>query len=46
MRSVREFLMATWVIQKAPESEEAAAEARKRISALRTGASRKGWHPF
>ena len=46
MRSVREFLMITWVIQKAPESEEAAAEARKRISALRTGTSRKDWHPY
>jgi len=46
MRSVREFLMITWVIQKAPESEEAAAEARKRISALRTGASRKDWQPY
>ena len=46
MRSVREFLMITWVIQKATESEEAAAEARKRISALRTGASRKDWQPY
>src|ERR1700722_2489300 len=40
MRAVREFLMVTWVIQKAPESEQAAAEATKRIAALRTGASR------
>jgi aminoglycoside phosphotransferase (APT) family kinase protein len=46
MRSVREFLMVTWVIQKAAENEQAAAEARKRISALRTGASRKDWHPY
>ena len=46
MRSVREFLMVTWVIQKAPESEESAAEAHKRIFALRTGASRKDWSPF
>ena len=46
MRSVREFLMVTWVIQKAPESKEAAAEARKRISALRTGTIRKDWHPY
>ena len=32
IRSVREFLMVTWIIQRAPESKEAAAEARKRIS--------------
>ena len=46
MRAVREFLMVTWVIQKAPESAPAAAEAAKRIAALRTGASRKDWQPY
>jgi Ser/Thr protein kinase RdoA (MazF antagonist) len=46
MRAIREFLMVTWVIQKAPESEQAAAEASKRIAALRTGASRKDWQPY
>ena len=46
MRAVREFLMVTWVIQKAAESDQAAAEARKRISALRTGASRSDWRPY
>jgi aminoglycoside phosphotransferase (APT) family kinase protein len=46
MRAVREFLMVTWVIQKAPESERAAAEAAKRIAALRTGASRTDWQPY
>jgi Ser/Thr protein kinase RdoA (MazF antagonist) len=46
MRAVREFLMVTWVIQKAPESEQAAAEAAKRIAALRTGATRKDWQPY
>ena len=46
MRAVREFLMATWVIQKASESESVAAEASKRIVALRTGASRKDWEPY
>lgn len=46
MRAVREFLMVPWVIQKAGESPRAAAEARKRISALRTGASRKDWEPY
>jgi aminoglycoside phosphotransferase (APT) family kinase protein len=46
MRVVREFLMVPWVIQKAGESPRVAAEARKRISALRTGASRKDWEPY
>lgn len=46
MRSVREFLMVTWLVQKAGESDHAATEARKRISALRTGASRKDWQPY
>jgi aminoglycoside phosphotransferase (APT) family kinase protein len=46
LRDVREFLMVTWVIQKAGESETTAAEARKRIAALRTGASRKDWQPY
>jgi hypothetical protein len=38
--------MVTWIIQKAPESEQAATEAAKRITALRTGASRKDWQPY
>jgi aminoglycoside phosphotransferase (APT) family kinase protein len=46
LREVREFLMVTWVIQKAGENERTAAEARKRIAALRTGASRKDWQPY
>lgn len=46
MRSVREFLMVTWLVQKAGESDHIAAEARKRIAALRTGASRKDWQPY
>jgi aminoglycoside phosphotransferase (APT) family kinase protein len=46
MRAVREFLMVTWVIQKAAESDQAAAEATKRIAALRTGASRQDWQPY
>jgi aminoglycoside phosphotransferase (APT) family kinase protein len=46
MRDVREFLMVTWIGQKASESETTAEEARKRISSLRTGASRKDWHPY
>ena len=46
MRAVREFLMVTWVIQKAGESQHAAGEADKRITALRTGTSRKDWEPY
>ncbi len=46
MREVREFLMVTWLIQKVHESETTAAEARKRITTLRTGASRRDWQPY
>jgi thiamine kinase-like enzyme len=46
LREVREFLMVTWLIQKAAEDAQAAAEATKRITALRTGASRKDWQPY
>jgi len=46
MRAVREFLMVTWLIQKANESERIAVEAAKRMTALRTGASRKDWKPY
>jgi aminoglycoside phosphotransferase (APT) family kinase protein len=45
LREVREFLMVTWLIQKAAEDTWAAAEAAKRITALRTGASRMDWQP-
>ena len=41
MRAVREFLMVTWVVQQAKESERMAAEARKRIAALRSGGGRE-----
>jgi Ser/Thr protein kinase RdoA (MazF antagonist) len=46
MRAVREFLMVTWVLQKAGESERTAAEARKRIASLRDDFSRKNWQPY
>jgi thiamine kinase-like enzyme len=42
---VREFLMVTWVMSKAPEDAWAAGETAKRIVALRTGGSRKDWQP-
>jgi aminoglycoside phosphotransferase (APT) family kinase protein len=46
LADAREFIQVTWMIQKAGESEKTTAEARKRISALRHGASRKDWLPF
>ena len=46
LAEVREFIMVTWMILKADESERTSTEARKRISALRTGRSRKDWDPF
>jgi hypothetical protein len=46
LREIREFLMVTWLIQKAAEDKRAALEAPRRISALRTGASRKDWEPY
>ena len=46
LAEVREFIMVTWMILKADESDRTSAEARKRLNALRTGASRKNWDPF
>jgi aminoglycoside phosphotransferase (APT) family kinase protein len=46
LADVREFMQVTWMIQKAGENEKTAAEARKRVGALRSGASRKDWLPF
>ena len=43
---IREFLLVTWMAQKAGESEQTATEARKRLNAIRTGSSRKDWLPF
>ena len=46
LADIREFIMVTWIVSKAGEDERTAAEARKRLTALRTGASRKDWGPF
>jgi Ser/Thr protein kinase RdoA (MazF antagonist) len=46
LRDVREFLMVTWLSQQAGHSEEAAAEVRKRIAALRTGGNKRDWRPY
>jgi aminoglycoside phosphotransferase (APT) family kinase protein len=45
LREVRAFLMVLWVSQRAAGDPWAAAEAAKRITALRTGASRMDWEP-
>ncbi len=46
LADIREFIIVTWIAQKANENEKTSAEARKRVDALRTGASRKDWLPF
>jgi len=46
LAAVREFIIVTWIVQKANENQKTATEARKRVNALRTGASRKDWLPF
>ncbi len=46
LRELSEFLMVTWVITKAEESQRVADEASKRIESIRTGASRRDWAPL
>jgi aminoglycoside phosphotransferase (APT) family kinase protein len=46
LKELSEFLMVTWVITKAAESQRVADEASKRIESIRTGASRKDWAPL
>jgi len=46
LREIREFLMVTWLVQKGADDARAAAEVPRRITALRTGASRKDWEPY
>ncbi len=46
LRDVREFLMVTWLSQKAGHDAAVAAEAGKRIAALRTGGSKRDWRPY
>lgn len=46
LKELSEFLMVTWVITKAVESQQVADEASKRIESIRTGASRKDWSPL
>ena len=46
LRDIRELHMVSWLVQNASGDEQTAAEAEKRISALRTGASRRDWLPY
>jgi aminoglycoside phosphotransferase len=46
LADVREVAMTLWLARKAAVDEKAAAEASKRIDAMRTGASRRDWLPF
>jgi aminoglycoside phosphotransferase (APT) family kinase protein len=46
LRDVREFLMVTWLSQKAGHDEQVAAEVRKRIASLRTDSSKRDWQPY
>jgi aminoglycoside phosphotransferase (APT) family kinase protein len=46
LRNIREFLMVTWLSQKASEGKKFADEVAKRIATLRTGTSRRSWLPY
>jgi Ser/Thr protein kinase RdoA (MazF antagonist) len=46
LADVREFLMVTWLSQKAGDGPRTAEEVAKRIEALRTGGTRRDWLPY
>jgi hypothetical protein len=46
LADMREIAMTTWLGGKAEESPAAAAEAAKRINAIRTGGSRRDWGAY
>lgn len=46
LADVREFSMVTWLAQNAGANTDVSAELRKRLVALRSGASRRDWAPF
>jgi hypothetical protein len=46
LADMREILMTVWLSRKAEESSSTAAEASKRINAIRTGASRRDWGAY
>ncbi|GAA5045474.1 aminoglycoside phosphotransferase family protein [Thermocatellispora tengchongensis] len=47
LADIREFLMVTWLSQKAAQDERVAAEVRKRIDDLKSGATGlRNWEPY
>ncbi|WP_214364973.1 phosphotransferase family protein [Pseudonocardia sp. H11422] len=46
LADMREIAMTAWLSRQAAESEKSAAEAAKRIAAIRTGASRRDWSAY
>lgn len=46
LADMREVAMTTWLCRKAGDSAATAAEARKRVDAIRTGASRLDWGAY
>ena len=46
LADMREIAMTVWLSKKAANDEGAAAEAHKRITAMRTGGSRRDWGPY
>jgi hypothetical protein len=46
LADVREVVMTAWLASTAQPGTEAAEELARRISDLRTGASRRGWCPL
>ena len=46
LADMREVAMTTWLSRKAVNSDKSAAEAAKRISTMRTGASRRDWSAY
>ena len=46
LANMREVAMTAWLSRKAVNSARSAAEAAKRLSAMRTGASRRDWSAY
>lgn len=46
LADMREIAMTVWLSRQAAESQRSAAEAAKRIAAIRTGASRRDWSAY
>ena len=46
LADIREVLMVQWLAARAAHDDQAAAEVRKRIAAIRYGGSRQDWRPY